>query len=188
MKRQFRCQFKCQLKCQLKWLTTLFTVLACVALFALPALAQDTLFVSSEGAKLKADKSASSDTVAELAVGTQLKVAGQEESWYKVSSGSKSGWIYRGKVSETAPEPSRQGGDNLFGGAGSSTIMVSEADSARSMRGLNESEQAAAKAAGRPARPLSDYKNALDKILAGKVDKKEIENFLKAGHIGEYAK
>ncbi|PKN09695.1 MAG: SH3 domain-containing protein [Deltaproteobacteria bacterium HGW-Deltaproteobacteria-8] len=176
------------MKRRTKSVTTLLASLACVALFALPALAQDKLFVASEGAKLKADKSASSDTVAELPVGTELKVAGQEESWYKVSANGRSGWIYRGKVSATPPEPSKQGGDNLFSGAGSSTIMVSEADSARSMRGLNESEQAAAKAAGRPARPLSDYKNALDKILAEKVDKKEIENFLKTGHIGEYAK
>ncbi len=172
----------------MKRLTTLLASLACLALFAVPALAQDKLYVTSEGAKLKADKSASSDTVADLAVGAELKVSGQDESWYKVTSGSHSGWIYRGKVGATPPEPSKQGGDNLFGGAGSSTIMVSEADSARSMRGLNESEQEAAKAAGRPARPLADYKQALDKILAEKVDKKEIENFLKAGHIGEYAK
>jgi uncharacterized protein YgiM (DUF1202 family) len=167
---------------------TLLAALFWLALFAAPALAQDKLYISSEGAKLKADKSASSDTVAELAVGTELKVAGQEESWYKVTAGGKNGYVYRGKVSATAPEASKQGGDNLFGGAGSSTIMVSEADSARSMRGLSESEQEAAKAAGRPARPLSDYKNALDKILAERVDKKEIENFLKAGRIGEYAK
>lgn len=172
----------------MKRIPILLTSLACVALFALPALAQDKLFVASEGAKLKADKSAGSDTVAELPVGAELKVSGQEESWYKVSAGGKSGWIYRGKVSPTPPEPSQQGGGNLFAGGGSSNIMVSEADSARSMRGLNESEQNAAKAAGRPARPLSDYKNALDKILAEKVDKKEVENFLKAGHIGEYAK
>ncbi|MBU1230109.1 MAG: SH3 domain-containing protein [Proteobacteria bacterium] len=172
----------------MKRMTTLFASLACLGLFALPALAQDTLFVASEGAKLKADKSASADTVAELPVGTQLKVAGQEESWYKVTAGGNSGWIYRGKVSATAPEASRQGGDNLFGGAGSSTIMVSEADSARSMRGLNESEQEAAKAAGRQPRPLADYKLALDRVLGQKVEKKELENFLKAGRIGEYAK
>ena len=172
----------------MKPLTTYLACLACLALFAVPALAQDKLYVASEGAKLKADKSASSDTVAELAVGMELKVAGQEESWYKVTAGGKSGWIYRGKVAATAPEPSKQGGGDLFGGAGSSNIMVSEADSARSMRGLNESEQQAAKAAGRAPRPLSDYKQALDKILAEKVDKKEIENFLKAGRIGEYAK
>lgn len=159
-----------------------------VLCLAAPALAQETLYVSSEGAKLKADKSASSDTIAELPVGTALSVQGQEESWYKVSAGGKSGWIYRGKVAATPPEASKQGGDNLFGGAGSSSIMVSEADSARSMRGLNASEQDAAKAAGRPPRPLSEYKQALDKVLAEKVDKKELENFLKAGRIGEYAK
>lgn len=158
-----------------------------VLLLAAPALAQDKLYVASEGAKLKTDKSASSDTVAELPVGTALSVLGQEESWYKVTAGGQSGWIYRGKVAATPPEPSQQGG-NLFGGAGSSTIMVSEADSARSMRGLNESEQDAAKAAGRAPRPLSEYKQALDKVLAEKVEKKELENFLKAGRIGEYAK
>jgi uncharacterized protein YgiM (DUF1202 family) len=157
-------------------------------LLAAPALAQDKLYVASEGAKLKADKSASSNTVAELPIGTPLAVHGQEESWYKVTAGSHSGWIYRGKVAATPPEVSKKGGENLFGGAGSSTIMVSEADSARSMRGLNESEQQAAKDAGRAPRPLSEYKQALDTVLAEKVDKKELENFLKAGRIGEYAK
>lgn len=168
--------------------TSLLAALACTLLLSAPALAQDKLFVASEGAKLKADKSASSDTVAELPIGTELKVAGAEESWYRVSAGGKQGWIYRGKVAATPPEPSKQGGDNLFGSTGSSTIMVSEADSARSMRGLNESEQEAAKAAGRAPRPLTDYKQALDKVLATKVDKKELDSFLKSGRIGEYAK
>ena len=168
--------------------TPIIAAAAGVLLLAAPALAQNKLYVASEGAKLKADKTASSDTVAELPVGTPLDVLGQEDSWYKVSTGGKSGFIYRGKVAATPPEASKQGGDNLFAGAGSSSIMGSGADSARSMRGLNESEQDAAKTAGRPARPLSDYKNALDKVLAEKVDKKELENFLKAGHIGEYAK
>jgi len=168
----------------MKRMTILLACLACLTLLALPALAQDKLYVASEGAKLKSDKSASSDTVAELAVGTELKVSGAEESWYKVQAGGKSGWIYRGKVATSPPEPSQQGG-NLFGSSGSN-IQVSEADSARSMRGL--SEQEAAKAAGRPTRPAAEYKQALDKILAEKVDKKELENFLKTGHIGEYAK
>ena len=170
----------------MKRITTALAALGMTLLLAAPALAQDRLFVSSEGAKLKADKSASSDTVAELPVGTALSVQGQEESWYRVTAGGKSGWIYRGKVSATAPEPSQQGGDNLFGGAGSSGIMVSEADSARSVRGLNEED--AAKEAGRPARSPAEYKKALDGILAERVDKKELESFLKAGKIGEYAK
>jgi hypothetical protein len=176
----------------MKHSTQILSAMAGAMLLATPALAQEKLFVASEGAKLKADKTASSDTVAELPVGTALTVLGQEDSWYKVSTGSsgggKSGWIYRGKVAASPPEASKQGGDNLFSGGGSSAIMVSEADSARSVRGLNESEQQAAKAAGRPARPLSDYKSALDKVLAERVDKKELENFLKAGRIGEYAK
>lgn len=171
----------------MKPVTTTAAALGLALAFAAPALAQDKLYVASEGAKLKADKSASSDTVAELPVGTPLSVQGQEDSWYKVSAGGSTGWIYRGKVAASPPEPSKQGGDNLFGGAGSSGIMVSEADSARSMRGLAE-EEAAAKAAGRPVRPLADYKKALNQVLAESVGKKELEGFLKAGKIGEYAK
>lgn len=167
---------------------SILAALACMLMFSGAALAQSQLFVSGEGAKLKSDKTASSDTIAELPLGTALSVQGQEESWYKVSTGGKTGWIYRGKVSETAPAPSQQGGDNLFANAGGSNIMVSEADSARSMRGLNASEQDAARAAGRAPRPLSDYKAALDKVLATKVEKRDVENFLKAGRIGEYAK
>jgi len=171
----------------MKPVTTTAAALGLALALAAPALAQDRLYVASEGAKLKADKSASSDTVAELPVGTQLSVQGQEDSWYKVTAGGQSGWIYRGKVAASPPEPSKQGGDNLFGGAGASGIMVSEADSARSMRGLAE-EESAAKAAGRPVRPLADYKKALNQVLAESVGKKELESFLKAGKIGEYAK
>ncbi len=171
----------------MKPVTTTAAALGLALAFAAPALAQDKLYVASEGAKLKADKSASSDTVAELSVGTPLSVQGQEDSWYKVSAGGNTGWIYRGKVAASPPEPSKQGGDNLFGSAGSSGIMVSEADSARSMRGLAE-EESAAKAAGRPVRPLADYKKALNQVLAESVGKKELESFLKAGKIGEYAK
>ncbi|OIO01915.1 MAG: hypothetical protein AUJ49_07030 [Desulfovibrionaceae bacterium CG1_02_65_16] len=166
--------------------TQLLAAVAGTMLLATPALAQETLYVASEGAKLKADKTASSDTIAELPVGTQLSVLGQEDSWYKVSAGGRSGWIYRGKVAASPPEASRQGGDNLFGGGGSSAIMVSEADSARSVRGLTEEQ--AAKAGNRPVRSEAEYKQALDGVLAEKVGKKELEGFLKAGHIGEYAK
>jgi hypothetical protein len=171
----------------MKPVTTTAAALGLALALAAPALAQSTLYVASEGAKLKADKSASSDTVAELPVGTQLSVQGQEDSWYKVSANGRSGWIYRGKVAASPPEPSKQGGDNLFGSAGASGVMVSEADSARSMRGLSE-EQEAAKAAGRPTRPLAEYKKALNQVLAESVSAKELESFLKAGKIGEYAK
>ncbi len=164
--------------------TQLLAAAAGTLLLATPALAQDRLYVASEGAKLKADKSASSDTVAELPVGTPLSVLGQEDSWYNVSAGGRSGWIYRGKVAATPPEASKQGGDNLFGGLGSSSIAVSEADSARSVRGLTADDGGSAK----PVASVADSKKALDGVLAERVGKKELESFLKTGRIGEYAK
>ena len=85
-------------------ITPIIAAAAGVLLLATPAMAQNKLYVASEGAKLKADKTASSDTVAELPVGTPLDVLGQEDSWYKVSTGGKSGFIYRGKVAATPPD------------------------------------------------------------------------------------
>lgn len=165
--------------------TQLLAAAAGTLLLATPALAQERLYVASEGAKLKSDKSASSDTLAELPVGTPLGVLSQEDSWYKVSTNGQAGWIYRGKVAATPPEASKQGGDNLFGGLGSSSIAVSEADSARSMRGLTADDGSGS---AKPKASAAAAKKALDGVLADRVGKKELESFLKAGHIGEYAK
>lgn len=156
-----------------------------LATIAAVALAQTTLWVSSTGAKLKAETRATSATVAELPLGTELTVLGSEDKWYRVSAPEGgTGWIYRGKVSETPPAgPSAGGGGGLFGGLTSSSIEAGAADTSRSIRGLSPEVTEYADSAGTP----EDYRRALDRVLAYRVGETELDQFLREGHIGEYA-
>ena len=36
--------------------------------------------------------------VARLVRGTKVKLVGKQGDWYKVESGSKAGWVYRGTI------------------------------------------------------------------------------------------
>ena len=146
--------------------------------------------MSSTNAALKSDKTASSDTVAPLDVGTELTVTEVDGKWYHVKTASgKKGWIYRGKVSDTKPDirsEEKSGDDGLGGLLGSLTgsgINAESTDSSRSIRGLSPEAEAYADQTGKP----KAYRDALDAVLAVKTTDKDIEQFLKNGKIGEYA-
>ena len=151
-----------------------------------PAIGAETLWVVSEGAKLKAEQSASSETIETLPIGSELAVDASEGSWYKVTTKSnKTGWVYRGKVSSTQPEGKEdKGGGGLFGALPGSSIEVSAADTSRSIRGLSP----AAKEYAASARTPEVYQRALDRVLALRITDKEIEDFLIQGRIGEYSR
>ena len=161
-----------------------------IALAGVSLAADTTLWVSSTNAALKSDKTASSDTVATLDVGTELTVITTEGKWYQVKTASgKKGWIYRGKVSDAKPDvlaeekSGDQGLGGLLGSLTGSGINAESADSSRSIRGLSPEAEAYAEQTGKP----QEYRDALDSVLAVKTSDKEIEQFLKNGHIGEYA-
>jgi uncharacterized protein YgiM (DUF1202 family) len=144
----------------------------------------ESLWVASEGARLKADPSASSETVSELTVGTELTLLKSENRWYQVRSASgKKGWIYRGKVSDAPPSKDAKDEDNLFAGLQTSTITADEAHTSRSIRGLSKETEVYAEKRGTP----EVYKKALDQVLATTVTQKELATFLRNGKIGEYA-
>ena len=150
------------------------------------AMAEEKRWVSSVGTALQADASATSDTVADVPVGTELTVLESGGRWLKVRSASGSeGWVYAGRVSDTPPAAEVSGGDGgLFGDSmQQSQINTAKADSARSIRGLSPEATAYAKDRGTP----EVYKKSLDAILARKVSAKELKAFLKEGKIGEYA-
>jgi uncharacterized protein YgiM (DUF1202 family) len=158
---------------------------AMAGLFLSPVYGGESLWVASEGAKLKADRSASSETVSELPVGTELTVLKSENRWYQVQTGSgKEGWIYRGKVSDTPPQKETQDTGNLLAGLQGSNISADEAQTSRSIRGLSKETEQYAKQRATP----EAYQKALDQVLAVKVTSKEIEVFLRSGKIGEYAR
>ena len=163
----------------------LFTVFAAVLCFShVSAFAGGTMWVTSDKARLKAKPSASSTTVSTVPVGVKVSVLESEKRWYRVrtSSGEK-GWMYRGKLSDTPPAKETAESDNLFGSMQASSISADEAQTSRSIRGLSKETEQYAQKRGTP----EVYKKALDQVLAIHITDKELDVFLKAGKIGEYA-
>ena len=163
----------------------LFVVfLTMVGLYVAPVCGAESLWVTSEGAKLKADSSASSRTVSNLVIGTKLTVLESQSRWYRVQTVSgEEGWIYRGKVSDAPPEKEAEDTGNLFAGLQGSNISADEAQTSRSIRGLSKETEQYAKKQGTP----KAYQEALDQVLAIRVTPQEIDVFLRNGKIGEYA-
>ena len=162
--------------------------IACMLLVAAAPSAAETLWVSSEGAKLKAERGATAASVAELPLGMELIRLGYEKRWYRVKiPDGREGWIYRGKVSETPPAEETAAQEDslgsLLGGLTGSSIQADTADTSRSIRGLSPEAKEYARQKGTP----ETYQQALDEVLALKTDSAEIEDFLEEGRIGEYA-
>ena len=171
-------------------LTVLFISLLALFIFSGTSFSMpEKLWISSINAKLKSEKSSSSKTVANLKIGTELSVIAFEKRWYNVETkNGEIGWIYRGKVSESkpdAPGDEEEGGlggilDNIAG----SNIQANASDTSRSIRGLSPEAEEYSEQTGKPQEVLT----ALDSVLELKVHNDEIEQFLKNGEIGEYAK
>lgn len=160
----------------------ILSLIAFISAVCLPVAAVEKLWVNASDAKLKAERKSSSETVAKLPIGTELKVLSFEKRWYEVSTKDGKGWIYRGKVSDTPPEES-EGGDGLIGDLADSRIKADSIDDSRSVRGLSPEAKEYAKSAGTP----KECQDALDEVLALQISGKDIEIFLKGGKIGEYA-
>ncbi len=149
----------------------------------------EKLWISSKGAKLKSEKSSSSETVANLKIGTKLTVISFEKRWYNVKTkDGKTGWIYRGKVSESKPDVSENEKDSgglggLLDNIAGSNIQANASDTSRSIRGLSPEAEEYSNQTGKP----KECRTALDSVLELKVHDNEIEKFLKNGRIGEYA-
>jgi uncharacterized protein YgiM (DUF1202 family) len=166
-----------------------FIAILMVLLTITAAAAVQYVWVSSARAKLKADKAASSRTLAKLPVGTKLSVLALENRWYFVkTSRGKKGWIYRGRVSQKPPAASSKSGkkDSLGGllaGVTGGSIRADEADTDRSIRGLSPEAREYARRTGKSER----YQKAVDQLLSTQIKDAEIEQFLQKGGIGEYA-
>jgi uncharacterized protein YgiM (DUF1202 family) len=163
-----------------------WAVVALMLMITGAVIAAEMLWVISDGAKLKMEPSASSETIETVPVGSELSVDSSEGSWYKVTTKSnRTGWIYRGKVSSTQPEgKGDKGGGGLFGALPGSSVQVSAADTSRSIRGLSP----AAKEYAESTKTPESLQKALDRVLDMRVTDREIEEFLREGKIGEYSK
>jgi len=169
----------------MKRIGVVLIIAICFGLLIPDVFAQNRMWVSSERAKLKSDKKASSETISKVPIGTEVAVLSTYKRWFKVRTPSgEKGWMYRGRLSQTPPEKKSQDQTgNLFTGMSGSKIGADEADTSRSMRGLSPETEQYAKSQGTPAA----HKRALDDVLSRGVTEHELETFLMEGKIGEYA-
>ena len=151
---------------------------------AVSVFAGGAMWVASDKARLKSKPKASSTTITTISVGAKVSILGSQKRWYRIQTSSgKKGWMYRGKLSDAPPAEEAEESDNLFGSMQASSISSDEAQTSRSIRGLSkETEQYAQK-----RKTPEVYKKALDQVLAIRITDKEVDVFLKAGKIGEYA-
>jgi uncharacterized protein YgiM (DUF1202 family) len=165
--------------------TAVATLVLCLFFAATMAMAEETCWVSSSGTTLKSFGSVSAEDVASLPVGTALQVVERAGRWVEVKTGDgQQGWVYAGRVADTAPEAEVSEEAGLFGDLfQDSQIQTAKADSARSIRGLSPETEYYARQRGTPAA----YQKALDGVLTRKVSTEDLRAFLSQGHIGEYA-
>lgn len=169
----------------MKQRNAIFLIAICLALSIPAAFALQKMWVSSDRARLKADKKASSATLSTVPTGTEVTVLSSHKRWYKIRTPSgKMGWMYRGRLSQSPPAQKSQDqtGDPLAGLSGS-RIGADEASTSRPIRGLSPETEQYAKERGTPAA----YKEALDRVLSMRMTDHELEVFLEKGKIGEYA-
>jgi uncharacterized protein YgiM (DUF1202 family) len=141
-----------------------------------------TLYVKKSGTNLQASDSAKSKVIATLSQGTSVQVIKKDSKFYQVSAGGQTGWIFKFKLTDKAPEKS--GGDAGLLGAlgGRQKIAANEASSGSSIRGLSPIAERHAKNKGIAEADIQ----AVKQMEAFHVDPKAMEAFLKEGKLGEY--
>lgn len=165
--------------------TAVAMLVLCLSFAATMAVAVENCWVSSSGTTLKTSGSVSAENVASLPVGTELQVMERAGRWVRVKTGDGlEGWVYAGRIADTAPAAEVAEDAGLFGGVfQNSQIQTAKADSARSIRGLSPETEYYAQQRGTP----EIFRKELDKVLTRETSAEELRVFLSEGRIGEYA-
>jgi uncharacterized protein YgiM (DUF1202 family) len=166
-------------------LVTPLSTLLFLSLYLLTGVAlAETVFVQSKTAKLRSGKTSLDSVVADLKFGEPLEVLTKEGSWLEVrtASGAK-GWIFAGKTTPTKPRGSE---DDVLALLGKSFRRTEAGDVTASAgaRGLDKTSEGYANRAGISQRD----RDAVDRMAAYRITDQEVEEFLKSGGLGEYAK
>jgi uncharacterized protein YgiM (DUF1202 family) len=145
----------------------------------------ETVFVQAKTAKLRSGKTSLDKVVADLKYGEALEVVKTEGTWTEVRTRSGvTGWIFASKT--TTVKPSGSGGDDDLAKAGRlfKGKEASDATASAGARGLTEVSKEYAKRSGISKRD----RDMVDHMTDLKITDQEVEDFLKKGELGEYAK
>ena len=144
----------------------------------------ETVFVQAKTAKLRSGKTSLDKVVADLQYGEALEVVKTEGTWTEVRTRSGvTGWIFASKTTTVKPSG---GGDDELAKAGRlfRGKEASDATASAGARGLTEVSGEYAKRSGISQRD----RDMVDRMTAYKITDQEVEDFLKKGELGEYAK
>ncbi|MGH7207336.1 MAG: SH3 domain-containing protein [Nitrospiraceae bacterium] len=164
------------------WALWAATVIVTVGVFSGVALAE-TVFVQAKTAKLRAGKTSLDRVVADLKFGEALEVLKKEGNWLEVSTAAGvKGWIFANKTTTTKPS----GGDDALAKLGKSfrRTEASDVTASAGARGLDKASETYANKAG----ITQQHRDAVDRMTAYQIADPEVEDFLKEGGLGEYAK
>ena len=143
----------------------------------------ETVYVQAKTAQLRAGKTSLDAVVGNVKFGDALEVVGRDGSWIEVktSAGAK-GWIFASKTSASKPSGTNDTlaklGQSMRGGDASATTASAGA------RGLVKASEGYANRAGVSARD----RDAVDRMTTYQIPDQEVEEFLREGGLGEYAK
>jgi uncharacterized protein YgiM (DUF1202 family) len=153
-----------------------------VGLLAGAALAE-TVYVQGKTAKLRSGKTSLDSVVAELKFGQELEVLRRDGSWLEVRTASgAAGWIFANKT--TAAKPAEA--DDTLARLGKSFRRkdAAEVTASAGARGLDKVSEGYANRVGITQR----HRDTVDRMAAYQITDQEVEDFLKEGGLGEYAK
>lgn len=143
----------------------------------------ETVYVQAKTAQLRAGKTSLDAVVGNAKFGDALEVVGRDGSWVeiKTSAGAR-GWIFANKISSSKPSGTNDTlakfGQSMRGGDASATTASAGA------RGLDKASEGYANRAGVSAHD----RDAVDRMMAYQIPDQEVDEFMREGGLGEYAK
>ena len=166
-----------------RFLRALLIVLCC-ALFVWGTEAwAETVYVQAKTAQLRAGKTSLDAVIGNVKFGEALDVVGRDGSWLEVkTSAGARGWIFANKTTPSKPSGSNDTmaklGQSMRGGDASATTASAGA------RGLDKASEGYANRTGVSGRD----REAVDRMTAYQIPDQEVEEFMREGGLGEYAK
>jgi len=153
-----------------------------MGLCAVPALAE-TMYVKSAKTKMTAEASARSKSLGYLSAGQAVNVVAKEGKFIKVSVGGKTGYIFKFKLTSSAPSGGG-GGGGLDALTGNQKMAAAESSSGSSIRGLSPISENYAKGHGISA----DHVASVKQMESLSFSSSQVEAFQEQGELGPYAK
>ncbi|QPJ64752.1 MAG: SH3 domain-containing protein [Candidatus Nitrohelix vancouverensis] len=143
-----------------------------------------SMYVKKPGVKLMAEDSSKSKVVAQLQEGASVEILKKSGKYYQVSTGGKTGWVFKFYLSSSAPAGGGGGDADLLGSLGGrQKVAANETGSSSSIRGLSPTSQELAQKKGIPKESVQ----AVQAMESYQISNNDLDQFLQEGQLGEYA-